>query len=82
MKYVSRAAAAALVAVVVTAPVAGSSEIIEQVLVKVNGDIITKSDLETRQINALRQQTISRRCRTTRNSGKRWPRSRRRSSST
>ena len=59
MKYVSRAAAAALVAVVVTAPVAGSSEIIEQVLVKVNGDIITKSDLETRQINALRQQTKS-----------------------
>ena len=59
MKYVSRAAAAALVAVLVTAPVAGSSEIIEQVLVKVNGDIITKSDLETRQINALRQQTKS-----------------------
>ena len=59
MKYVSRAAAAALVAVVVTVPVAGSSEIIEQVLVKVNGDIITKSDLETRQINALRQQTKS-----------------------
>jgi peptidyl-prolyl cis-trans isomerase SurA len=31
------------------------AEIIEQVLVRVNGDIFTKSDLETRQIAALRQ---------------------------
>ena len=31
------------------------ADIIEQVLVKVNGEIITKSDLEARQINALRQ---------------------------
>ena len=31
------------------------AEIIEQVLVKVNGDIITKTDLETRQIAALRE---------------------------
>jgi len=30
-------------------------EVIEQVLVKVNGDIFTKSDLETRQVEALRQ---------------------------
>ena len=30
------------------------AEIIEQVLVKVNGDIITKTELETRQIEALR----------------------------
>ena len=30
-------------------------EIIEQVLVKVNGDILTKTDLEQRQIAALRQ---------------------------
>jgi peptidyl-prolyl cis-trans isomerase SurA len=59
MKYLSRAAAAALVAVLATATVVGSSEVIEQILVKVNGDIITKSDLETRQINALRQQTKS-----------------------
>ena len=28
------------------------SEILEQVLVKVNGDIITKTDLESRQIAA------------------------------
>src|SRR5215204_1640979 len=31
------------------------AEIIEQVLVKVNGDILTKSDLEQRQIAALRE---------------------------
>jgi parvulin-like peptidyl-prolyl isomerase len=31
------------------------AEIIEQVLVKVNGEIFTKSDLESRQITALRQ---------------------------
>jgi peptidyl-prolyl cis-trans isomerase SurA len=35
-------------------------EIIEQVLVKVNGDIITKTDLEVRQIAAIRQQMNSR----------------------
>src|SRR5215207_5018248 len=31
------------------------ADILEQILVKVNGDIITKSDLEQRQIAALRQ---------------------------
>ena len=31
------------------------AEIIEQVLVKVNGDIITKTELEGRQIAAIRQ---------------------------
>ena len=31
------------------------ADILEQVLVKVNGDIITKTDLEQRQIAALRQ---------------------------
>jgi parvulin-like peptidyl-prolyl isomerase len=36
-----------------TAPLHG--EILEQVLVKVNGDILTKTELETRQIAALRQ---------------------------
>ena len=33
----------------------GGEEILEQVLVKVNGDILTKSELEQRQIAALRQ---------------------------
>ena len=35
--------------------VAAQGEILEQILVKVNGDIITKTDLEQRQIAALRQ---------------------------
>lgn len=34
---------------------AGAADIVEQILVKVNGEIITKSDLEGRQIAALRQ---------------------------
>jgi peptidyl-prolyl cis-trans isomerase SurA len=42
---------------VVPAPVAsgGKVEIIEQILVKVNGEIITKTELENRQVAALRQ---------------------------
>ena len=36
-----------------------SPQIIEQVLVKVNGDIITKSELEERQIGALRQRNLN-----------------------
>ncbi|HVL68500.1 MAG TPA: peptidyl-prolyl cis-trans isomerase [Vicinamibacterales bacterium] len=47
-----RIAAAALVALALVVPM--RAEIIEQVLVKVNGDIITKTDLEARQIAALR----------------------------
>lgn len=35
--------------------VSAQADIIEQILVKVNGDIITKTDLEQRQIAALRQ---------------------------
>jgi parvulin-like peptidyl-prolyl isomerase len=49
---------AAAVAVTVVAVVAGPSlraDILEQILVKVNGDIITKTELEQRQIAALRQ---------------------------
>jgi parvulin-like peptidyl-prolyl isomerase len=38
---------------------AGSTEIIEQVLVKVNGDILTKTDLEAKQIAALRDRIKS-----------------------
>jgi peptidyl-prolyl cis-trans isomerase SurA len=45
-----------LVAVLVlTAVIAARAEIIEQILVKVNGEIFTKSDLEQRQVAALRQ---------------------------
>src|SRR5437762_9247898 len=48
--------AAAIAAVVLTSLVpAARSEILEQVLVKVNGEIFTKSDLETRQVQEIRQ---------------------------
>jgi peptidyl-prolyl cis-trans isomerase SurA len=44
-----------LVVLVLAAVATPRGEIIEQILVKVNGDIFTKSDLEQRQIAALRQ---------------------------
>jgi parvulin-like peptidyl-prolyl isomerase len=37
------------------AGLAPSAEILEQVLVKVNGEIVTKTELETRQVSTLRQ---------------------------
>src|ERR1700722_15219058 len=43
------------VLLVLAAVAAPRAEIIEQVLVKVNGEIFTKTDLETRQVAALRQ---------------------------
>src|ERR1700710_532768 len=45
--------ALALSALALSAATAG--EVIEQVLVKVNGEIFTKTDLEERQVQALRQ---------------------------
>ena len=48
-------APALLVALVTLLSAAIRAEVIEQVLVKVNGDILTKTDLEQRQIAALRQ---------------------------
>src|SRR5262245_50378711 len=49
-----RIAAVFLVSALVSA--APRAEIIEQILVKVNGEIFTKSDLEQRQVAVLRQQ--------------------------
>lgn len=46
--------AALLLAAVLAVGAQASAEIIEQVLVKVNGDILTKSELERRQVQALR----------------------------
>jgi parvulin-like peptidyl-prolyl isomerase len=40
------------------APLPGSAEILEQILVKVNGEILTKTDLEQRQVIALRARSI------------------------
>jgi peptidyl-prolyl cis-trans isomerase SurA len=50
---VARRFALAVMAIVLAAP-AARSEVIEQVLVKVNGEILTKTELETRQVQALR----------------------------
>ena len=49
-------AAAVSAALLVAASPAHGQEIIEQILVKVNGEILTKTDLEARQIQALRDQ--------------------------
>jgi peptidyl-prolyl cis-trans isomerase SurA len=62
MKKVLRVTAATVLALTATTramSVSGQVQIVEQVLVKVNGDIITKSELEERQINALRQRNIN-----------------------
>jgi peptidyl-prolyl cis-trans isomerase SurA len=54
--YAARCAAVLLLAGLVASPVQGQ-QIIEQILVKVNGEILTKTDLESRQIQALRDQS-------------------------
>jgi peptidyl-prolyl cis-trans isomerase SurA len=54
MRNLFAAVAAALVLAAVSVPL-GGQEIIEQVLVNVNGDILTKTDFEARQIGVLRQ---------------------------
>jgi parvulin-like peptidyl-prolyl isomerase len=53
MRRTTAALASAALLFSLAAPI--RAEIIEQVLVKVNGDIITKTELESRQISALRQ---------------------------
>lgn len=54
MKHL-RTIALAFGVVAVAGPSGRAADIIEQILVKVNGEIITKTDLEQRQINAVRQ---------------------------
>jgi parvulin-like peptidyl-prolyl isomerase len=49
---------AALLVALGLAAMPASAEILEQILVKVNGDIITKTDLEQRQVVALRARNI------------------------
>jgi peptidyl-prolyl cis-trans isomerase SurA len=46
---------ASVVVILTSAVAALNADIIEQVLVKVNGDVISKTDLEQRQVAALRQ---------------------------
>jgi peptidyl-prolyl cis-trans isomerase SurA len=55
MKTRITAVAAAAIVALASIGVVEAQTIIEQVLVKVNGEIITKTDLETRQIAAVRQ---------------------------
>ena len=47
----------ALVAVLAV-PVVAAADILQQVIVKINGDIITKTELERRQVLALRQRNL------------------------
>ncbi len=53
-----RSAAAVLGALALLAASPADAEIIEQILVKVNGEIFTKTDLEARQVAALRQKNL------------------------
>src|SRR6478672_2055893 len=55
MKAVKTVRSIAVAALVVLAAVGLRAEVIEQVLVKINGEIFTKTDLESRQVAALRQ---------------------------
>ncbi|MEP7310572.1 MAG: peptidyl-prolyl cis-trans isomerase [Acidobacteriota bacterium] len=49
---------ALLILTFLLAPAIVGADIIEQILVKVNGEIFTKTDLETRQVAALRQRNV------------------------
>ena len=71
MKKLGSVAVTVACALALAVPLAGQAQqpqqgpqgqqpvVIEQVLVKVNGDIITKSELEERQITALRQRNLN-----------------------
>lgn len=55
MKYSNLRTFAPIAMLTMMFAVAPRAEIIEQIIVKVNGEILTKSELENRQISALRQ---------------------------
>jgi peptidyl-prolyl cis-trans isomerase SurA len=60
MQVIKRAAASlVLVGVVAAAAATVRADIIEQILVKVNGDIFTKTDLEQRQVALLRSKNLA-----------------------
>jgi parvulin-like peptidyl-prolyl isomerase len=58
MKKLLRSTVAFGAILALAGPLTGTAEILEQVLVKVNGDIITKTDLEQRQIAAVRGRDV------------------------
>src|SRR6187551_1166432 len=49
---------AAALAAILAAAVSVRAEIIEQIIVKVNGEILTKTDFEQRQVAAIRQRNV------------------------
>jgi peptidyl-prolyl cis-trans isomerase SurA len=55
MNYSNIVRSAVVVALSVAATAAVRAEVIEQIIVKVNGEIMTKTELENRQVAALRQ---------------------------
>jgi len=57
MSKTSRAAAA-LIALLAAATVTARAEIVEQIIVKVNGEILTKTEFEQRQVAAIRQRNV------------------------
>jgi peptidyl-prolyl cis-trans isomerase SurA len=58
MAYTLRRALGLVLAAAVAGAITVRAEIIEQILVKVNGEIFTKTDLENRQVAALRQKGL------------------------
>jgi peptidyl-prolyl cis-trans isomerase SurA len=58
MTYIHRVRAVLAVIGLLVAPAIVGAEIIEQILVKVNGEIFTKTDLETRQVREGRQKGL------------------------
>lgn len=55
MKYRNLIRSAVIVALAVAGTTVVRGEIVEQIIVKVNGEIMTKTELENRQVQALRQ---------------------------
>jgi len=55
LNFTTRSLLPLVAALAVASGAVARGDVIEQVLVKVNGDIFTKSDLEARQVDALRQ---------------------------
>ena len=55
--YLKRLALIVAVALLGSAASAIRADVLEQILVKVNGDIFTKTELEARQVAALRQRS-------------------------
>jgi parvulin-like peptidyl-prolyl isomerase len=58
MKKILQPVMTTLVVAVLFCAVRAGAEVLEQILVKVNGEIFTKTDLEARQVAALRQKNI------------------------